>query len=118
MKIIRCLSEQIEQELDAAEEYAKKAIQYKEDYPATAKVLLTLSTTHLDNIKMLHEQVATLIANVRKEKGDPPMGMQTLYEYLHERHIDKAAAIRNLQDLFNKNYQEFIWKKTILKLKK
>ena len=104
MKIIRCLSEQIEQELDAAEEYAKKAIQYKEDYPATAKVLLTLSTAHLDNIKTLHEQVATLIANVRKEKGDPPMGMQTLYEYLHERHIEKVAAIRNLQDLFNKNY--------------
>ena len=104
MKIIKCLSESIEHELDAAEDYARKAIKYKEDFPAVAKGFLTLSSSCMDHIKILHDQVTTIIADQRKEKGDPPVGMQALYEYVHERHIEKAAAIRNLQDLFNKDY--------------
>jgi len=37
MKIIKCLSENIENTLDAAETNIKKAIEFKLDYPVAAK---------------------------------------------------------------------------------
>ena len=103
MKIIKCLSEKIEEELNAAECYAKKAIEYKEKYPDIAKVFYGISVTHLDMVKILHEQVVAQIDAYSKEKGETPQGMELLYEYIHQRQIDQAAAIRNLQDLYSKN---------------
>lgn len=104
MKIIKCLSELIEDELDAADHYIQKAVKYKEEFPEVSKTFYNVSITHMDIIKTLHDQVTAIIANYRKDNGEPPAAMMTLYEYLHERHINKATSIRNLQDLYNKNY--------------
>lgn len=104
MKVIKCLSEKIENELDVAECYIKKAVEYKEEFPDVSKTFYTLSVGRMDIIKMLHDQVVALINNYRKESGEPPVGMMTLYEYTHERQIEKAAAVKNLQDLYNKNF--------------
>ena len=45
MKIIKCLSEDIECELDIAEDYAKKAIEYQIDYPEQSKLYYSKSLT-------------------------------------------------------------------------
>ena len=102
MRIIKCLSETIECTLDMAEEDIKKAIMYKEEYPVAAKAFYTQSTVLMDSIKGLHDGVVTLIENHRKEKGEPPAPMMAIYNYMHERHITKAAAIKNLQDMYMK----------------
>ena len=46
---------------------------------------------------MLHDQVSRLIAQYRKEHGEPPAAMSAVYDYLHERHIEEAAEIKAMQ---------------------
>lgn len=100
MKIIKELCNDIECKLDCAEGYVKKAIQYKLDYPSVAQRYLNYSNTCLEIMKGLHEEVVSLINSYRKEHGEPPAPMMAIYNYMHERFIEKAAAVKNLQDLF------------------
>ena len=102
MQVIKCLSENIEATLDAAEENIKQAIKYKDDYPLAAKAFYTQSTILMDSIKGQHDAVAALIADYRKIKGEPPTPMMAIYNYMHGRQITQAAAIKNLQDMYNK----------------
>ena len=102
MQIIKCLSEDIEETLDCAEDNIKKAIMYKDEYPVAAKAFYTKSTLLMDSIKPLHDAVVALIEAHRKEKGEPPAPMMAIYNYMHERHIMKAVAIKNLQDMYVK----------------
>ena len=102
MKVIKCLSESIESTLDMAEDNIKSAIKYKEEFPIAAKAFYTQSMTLMDSIKGQHDAVATIIGEYRKEKGDPPAPMMAIYDYMHERHINKAAAIRSLQEMYSK----------------
>lgn len=102
MKIIECLSESIEETLDAAEDSIKKAIYYKTDYPIAAKAFFTKSVVLMDNIKVQHDAAAALIEEYKKEKGEPPEGMLAIYNYMHGRHISKAVAIKSLQDMYVK----------------
>ena len=102
MQVIKCLSENIEATLDAAEDNIKKAVKYKDEYPAAAKAFYTQSIMLMDSIKGQHDAVVTLIGDYRKENGEPPAPMMAIYNYMHERHINKAAAIKNLQDMYIK----------------
>ena len=51
-------------------------------------------------INSFHEQVVSLIEAYKKEHGDPPERMMGRYEYIHEKHIEKATKIKMLQTLF------------------
>ena len=102
MKVIKCLSEDIEATLDAAENDIKKAIMYKDESPIAAKAFYAKSTMLMDTIKPQHDAIVALIDGYKKEKGEPPAPMMAIYNYMHERHIMKAAGIKNLQDMFNK----------------
>ena len=102
MKVIKDLSENIEATLDMAECNIKKAIMYKDEYPVAAKAFYTKSATLMDSIKGEHDAVVALIEAHRKEKGEPPEPMMAIYNYMHERQINQAAAIKNMQDMFMK----------------
>lgn len=102
MKIIKCLCEDIEATLDAAEEDIKKAMMYKEEYPVASRAFYTKSVALMDTIKLAHDAVVALIDGVRKEKGEPPAPMMAIYDYMHERQINKSAAIRALQEMYSK----------------
>lgn len=102
MKIIKCLSEDIECTLDIAEENAKKALMYKEEYPIAAKGFYTKSIMLMDSIKPLHEAVVSIIESYRKEKGEPPEPMMAVYNYMHERQINQAVSIKALQEMYSK----------------
>ena len=75
---------------------------YKIDYPLAAKAYYNKSVILMDSIKPQHDSVVSLIESYRKEKGEPPEPMMAIYNYLHERHINQAAAIKNLQDMYMK----------------
>ena len=100
MKIIKILSQQIEEELDTAECYIKMAIQKKEEFPEVAQTFYTLSSGNMDRIDKLHTQVVSLIKEYRTDKGEPPAPMMAIYNYLHQRHMDKAIGIKKLQEMF------------------
>lgn len=97
MKIIKELSEMIEEELEGAEEYAKNALMLKEENPSLAKTFYDISLDEVKHINLLHDEVKKLIEAHRREKGDPPVAMMAVYEFLHEKHLDKAAKIKLMQ---------------------
>ena len=100
MKIIKCLSEKIEDELHDAQEYIDLAMRWKAEEPETADVFYDLSVEEMGHVDKLHKEVAELIEDYRKEHGDPPKEMMTLYDYLHEKHIATATQIRIKQGIF------------------
>lgn len=101
MKIIKLLSEKmIEDELDGAEEYIRSAHKYKEDYPELSRVLYDISVQEMAHIDELHAQVSRIIRDHREKHGDPPAAMMAVYEYLHDKHIAKAARIKAEQQLY------------------
>ena len=100
MKIIKELSEMIEEELEGAEEYAKCALHYKEEYPMIAKTFYEISLQEMNHVEMLHNDVKDIIEKHRREHGEPPAAMMAVYEYLHEKDIDKAARIKLYQSQY------------------
>ena len=97
MKIFKKISEMIEEELEGAEHYAECALRQKESNPTLAKTFYDISLEEVKHIGMLHGEVKKLIEAHRHEKGDPPPAMLAVYEYLHEKHIQKTAKIKMLQ---------------------
>ena len=100
MKIIKCLSEKIEDELQDAEDYIELAMKWKQEEPDTADLFYELSVEEMGHMEKLHKEVAEIIEEYRKEHGEPPKDMMTLYDYLHEKHIGKATRIRVKQGMF------------------
>lgn len=100
MKIIKKLSDMIEDELEGAENYIKCALKYKETYPELAKMFAQLSEEEMGHMEKLHKAVVVQIENYREEKGEPPEAMMAVYEYLHNKHIDRATEIKVGQGMF------------------
>ena len=100
MKIIKHISEMIEDEIEGALDYARKACEWKGEYPKLAATLLDLSHEELPHISRLHDEVVRLIKEYRQEKGEPPADMMAVYEYLHKKHIDKVAEIKRYQEMY------------------
>lgn len=100
MKIIEWLSEEIEDELHGAKCYAKKALELKESYPEIADGLWMMSNEEMKHMQTLHTMVTKVINDYREEKGEPPAAMLAVYNYLHEKAIDKAKDVKILQDMY------------------
>ena len=100
MKIIKKLSEFIEDELDGAEEYIEDALLYKEEYPMIAKTLFDISIEEMKHVDMLHNDVVDIIEKYKREHGDPPEAMAAIYEHIHKKNIKKAAKIKMYQNQY------------------
>ena len=100
MKIIKCLSEKIEDEMKDADEYVQLAMTWKEEQPEAAEVFYQLSTEEMGHADRLHEVVTKLISKYKEENGDPPKGMLALYDYLHQKQIATALSIKVKQGLY------------------
>lgn len=100
MKVIRDLEELIEEEIHDVKKYAKMAAELKQDHPALAQVLYTISTQEDGHQAALHSEVVKIIENYRKTHGDPPAAMMAVYDFMHKRSIDKLADARRYQDIF------------------
>lgn len=100
MKIIKCLSEKIEEELHDADEYIQLAMTWKNEEPEAAEVFYQLSTEEMGHADKLYAVVAKLIGRYQEENGDPPKGMQALYDYLHQKQIATAMSIKVRQKMY------------------
>ena len=101
MKIIQEMSEHIAEEIKDAECYAKMAIHYQESEPEAADLFFSLSKEEMQHMAKLHHEVADMIAKHRKEHGEPPESMLAVYNYLHDKSMEHAAQVRQLQGMYN-----------------
>lgn len=99
MKIIKCLAENIREEMHDAEKYAKMALEYKEQFPEMLDTFLTLSRQEVSHANMLHNHIVSLIRDYRAKNGDPPAGMMAVYDWEHEKMIDNMAKVKALQEM-------------------
>lgn len=100
MKIIKDLSDMIEDELKGAEHYAMYALQHRSDHPMLSDVLFEISNQEMRHVNMLHEEVVKLIKDYRDKHGEPPPAMQAIYEWMHNRQIEDTKEIKILQDQY------------------
>lgn len=100
MKIIKCLSDYIEEELQDSEKYIKKALKIKQDYPEVAELFNMLSGEEMKHMNLLHAQVTKIIDSYRKTNGEPPAAMMAVYDYLHEKFIEEAKEVKILQQMY------------------
>ena len=100
MKIIKCLTEYIHEEIGDAKKYVEKAIAVKGEFPQLAEVFYKLSGEEMQHMNILHGEVEKLIAEHRRTKGDPPEAMLAVYDYLHEQAINDAKEVKILQEMY------------------
>ena len=100
MKVIKKIEELIEEEIHDQKKYAKMAVEVKSEHPMLAQLLYNISIQEEGHATALHGEVVKIIEQYRKEHGAPPPAMQAVYDYLHERHMEKAADAKHYQDVY------------------
>lgn len=100
MKIIKELEELIEDEIHDIKKYAKMAAEVKDEYPSLAQTLYAISAQEETHQAALHTEVVKIIEDIKKTKGEPPAAMMAVYEYIHNRHVEKMAEARRYQEVF------------------
>ncbi len=100
MQIIKKLVEMIEDELEGAEEYAKEANHYKTENAGLSNTFYEIAQQEMKHVSMLHDQVAAIIKRHREDHGEPPAAMMAVWEWEHEKHIEEAAEVRRLLEMY------------------
>ena len=96
MRIIKKLSEQIDEEIDDAMKYARCAVLHKDSDPMLSRMWAELSDQELKHMSRLHDAVVEIINRVQSEGRKIPDGMMEIYEYLHERNIERVSEVKTL----------------------
>lgn len=100
MELIEKLLCMIDEELEDAEKYVKCSIKYKDIDGVLAKNFYDLSMEEMQHMNILHEAVVRQITLYKKEHSEPPVAMQAVYDFLHERHIEKAMEVKACQEMY------------------
>lgn len=100
MKKIEEFADNIEDELDDADKYARLALENKEDDRESGDLYYRLSNEELGHADALHKRVVSLIDSYKKAEGEPPAEMLWRYEYLHKKYIKYCMSIKNMLSMY------------------
>lgn len=102
MKLVKKIVKQIDEELDGADMYIECAMKYKTEYPQIANMYYEMSLVEMSHVDKLHGAVVTLISEIKAKGVEIDPKMMAIYDYEHEKSIDKATEIKVKQELFKK----------------
>ena len=100
MKLIREIEDHIHDELKSSKHYIKCALKYKDENSKLADMYYSLSQDAMNSVEKLHKMVVSIIEEYREEHGEPPAEMLAVYNYLHEKEIDKAKDVKTLWGMY------------------
>lgn len=96
MKMIAEIVEDIREELDSAERYAKKAAKHKGVDDRLSSMYATMASQELSHVDTLHTQAVRLIQEQKDSGKEVPDGMQSVWDWEHEHMMDQVARIKIL----------------------
>lgn len=102
MKLVKKIVKQIDDELEGAEEYIECASKYKEEYPSIANMYSEMSLAEMSHVDKLHGAVVSLINEMKAKGVEIDEKMMAIYEYEHNRAMDKATKIKVMQEMYKK----------------
>jgi hypothetical protein len=101
MKLIKQLSEQIEDEVSGALEYSREAVEFKYSRPSLADMYYRMACAEKEHADMLHEHVVKIIEEVKRDKKDAvPQFMLDKWEKQHKEIIEKMAEAKVYLSLY------------------
>ena len=100
MEIIKELYEHIDEEIHDMKCYAKMACLYKDKYPQLAETLAKISAQEETHATALHDVVVELINEYKKDGDSVPVEMESIYEYLHKKEIEKLNEAKMYLQMF------------------
>lgn len=100
MEIIKELYEHIDEEIHDMKCYAKMACLYKDKYPQLAETLAKISAQEETHATALHDVVVELINEYKKDGHSVPVDMESIYEYLHKKEIEKLNEAKMYLQMF------------------
>lgn len=101
MKIIKMLVEQIEDEACGAEEYAKLAVQYKDEDKILADNYARMADVELQHVDALHAQAIRIIKAWQAKGNEIPPAMEAVWSWEHEKSVDHIARIKVMLAMYN-----------------
>lgn len=97
MREIRDIVEDIRDELDGAKHYAELAVKMKGTM--AANTYAEMSRAELGHVDKLHGMAVQMINDQRAKGVTPPAAMQAVWDWEHERMIDRVAHIKHILDM-------------------
>ena len=99
MQLIADMVDEIMEEYEDAEKYAKKAIEFQEERPPLAGKYAAMAKQELEHGDKLHSEIVTIIQEHRAKNGQPPEAMLQVYNWEHKKMIDHVARVKALLEM-------------------
>ena len=96
MKEIKHIVENIRDELDGAEHYAMTAAKLKDLNSADSAAYADMARQELGHVDNLHKMAVRAIEKQRAAGVTPPVAMQAVWDWEHEKMMDRVARIKQL----------------------
>lgn len=100
MKDIKCIVEFMEEEMNDAEKYARKAMHYKDTDRKLAEAYAGLSGEEIRHADILHEQAVRLIEANKASGRTVPESMKAVWDWEHDKAMDHKSRVKIMLDLY------------------
>lgn len=100
MKELKEVIVDITEILDCAEMYAKEAVKHKSQCPDLSEVYARIAQDDLIHVGLLHKSVVEMIGSKKRAGVAVPESIQAVWDFEHDRFIDKEADVRRLLAMY------------------
>lgn len=100
MRVIQEIIENMDEELEAAGHYADLALKHRDEDKVLANSYWNMSLMEMKHYDDLHTHVVRIINAYREKHGDPPAEMKAVYDWEHQKAINKAKEIKVVQEMY------------------